>query len=210
MVIYLAKHTKYAKRLDHDDDFVVYHEFTRSLQKAFVRGKTLEYIATGKDFPTPREWGLFVGTVQDETLDDSAGYVLLMELARAAQSGNDQQLSVDAQYVLNWCGTSFYDFRYNAKVRDKITVRTIVEAFKAKPQYDAKLSVLSNDEVPQLEGEAPKGMERWMTPSGREVEIYPQRMGSVKKTEAHVTKKTSGFAQRYFDAVKKEKEVQSE
>jgi len=205
LVKYLAKHTKYGKSLDHEDDFVVYHHFTKSLQKPFLRKEVLRYVATGKDFPTPREWGLFIGTAKDETLDDSAGYVLLMELSRAAQSGNDRELSEDARYVLRWSGTSFYDFKYNEKVRNKITVRTIIEAFKAKSQYEAKLAVLPVNDVPQLEGEAPKGMERWITPGGKEVQIYPQRTGSIKMVNP-VSEKSSGFAQRYFDAVKKEKE----
>ena len=175
MVDYLARNTKYGKTVN-DEDITLYYELSKFSDIDFLAKKANEFILSGQTFPTPFEWGRFIGILKKpkRTLEEDSAWIILMELRQAAQDGDDTGLSNQSKAVLRAHGLSFYDYRYQDKARDKITVTSILRVFRAMPKEHIK----QEPEQPKLPGgveSLPYGVEVWKHPvSGKEILFYAQ------------------------------------
>ena len=170
IIEYLARNTQYGKKLE-DEDIALYFELSRHFDVDYLAKKSRDYVLSGKPFPTPFEWGKHLGVLkkQGDDLEENSAWLILMELRQAAQSGDDANLTDAAKTVLSAHGVSFWDYRYQDKARDKITVQAILHAFRAMPARHSQV-----DAKPGRE-DLPGDVESWVHPTtGNALPIYPQ------------------------------------
>ena len=167
MIDYLSRNTKFGKVVN-DEDLKLYYELSRFSDINFLGKKAKDYILSGQNFPTPFEWGKFIGILNkpSQSLEEDAAWIILMELRQAAQDGDDTGMSDPCKAVLRAHGLSFYDYRYQDKARDKVTVTSILRAFRAMPKEHAKKT-----QEPALPDHLPAGVSKWKHPTGNELAI---------------------------------------
>jgi hypothetical protein len=170
----LARNTQYGKRLE-DEDIALYFELSRHFDIDYLAKKSRDYVLSGKPFPTPFDWGKHLGVLKKhgDDLEENAAWLILMELRQAAQSGDDANLTDAARSVLKAHGVSFWDYRYQDKARDKITVQAILHAFRAMSALHSQVDAKPCCEDPDLAHQG--DVEKWVHPkSGKTLPIYQQ------------------------------------
>jgi len=191
LVEYLALHTGFPKPLD-KVDVGLYYDLTRHIPKSIIKDKMKAYVLLGKNFPTPFEWGKFIGVVtkHGDELEEEGAWSILAELRKASASGDNQKLSDLAQTVLREHGTSFYDFKYSDKARDKITVKSILLSLRATTKEHSETEV---DLLPKKEDPIPEYVTEYDHPSGKKLYCYPQGVGPLYKPKEKRVSRLGGI-----------------
>lgn len=212
---WLSTKLKYGNpnKFDSPDEVASYYRYLCIMTKDECRFFFKWISEHRKAFPTPDEMRDLVSGHNDEDIDEVLDEFFTY-LAHRCQ--NKIERSSFYEDIFSACGFDWQKVRYanghleHIEMNKKGLIRRKIREVKTG-EYQRQKDLLSAGKTYLLPGASedtmPDDVKRWVSPSGEELFIYPQRMGSIKmQNPVTETKKTSGFAQRYFDAIEKENE----